>query len=139
MQCILYKIYFWEVFHMNYNLICIFICTPICANLSILVKSGCHMLVLPAPTQAWPCLWAQWTRSGKLHGRGELNPRPQLWWHARQDLLYLCNLRTQVIWKGQGGLLCYSPTFPLLCVSHGYLCCLLPLRCGHACGPNGHQ
>jgi hypothetical protein len=23
MQCILYKIYFWEVFHMYYNLICI--------------------------------------------------------------------------------------------------------------------
>jgi hypothetical protein len=30
MQCILYKIYFWKVFHMYYNLICIFICTPIC-------------------------------------------------------------------------------------------------------------
>jgi hypothetical protein len=28
---------------MNYNLICIFICTPVCANLSILVKSGCHI------------------------------------------------------------------------------------------------
>jgi hypothetical protein len=42
MQCILYKIYFWNVFNMNYNLICIFICTPIYANLSILVKSGCH-------------------------------------------------------------------------------------------------
>jgi hypothetical protein len=28
MQCILYKIYFWKVFHMYYNLICIFICTP---------------------------------------------------------------------------------------------------------------
>jgi hypothetical protein len=25
MQCILYKIYFWKVFHMNYNLICIFL------------------------------------------------------------------------------------------------------------------
>jgi hypothetical protein len=32
MQCILYKIYFWKVFHMNYNLICIFICSPICTN-----------------------------------------------------------------------------------------------------------
>jgi hypothetical protein len=30
MQCVLYKIYFWKVFHMYYNLICIFICTPIC-------------------------------------------------------------------------------------------------------------
>jgi hypothetical protein len=28
MQCILYKIYFWKVFHMNYNLIC----TPICTK-----------------------------------------------------------------------------------------------------------
>jgi hypothetical protein len=42
MQCILYKIYFWKVFHMNYNLICIFICTPICTNFFILVKSGCY-------------------------------------------------------------------------------------------------
>jgi hypothetical protein len=31
MQCILYKIYFWKVFHMYY-LICIFICTPICTK-----------------------------------------------------------------------------------------------------------
>jgi hypothetical protein len=42
MQCILYKIYFWNVFHMNYNLICIFICTPICTKKIILVKSGCY-------------------------------------------------------------------------------------------------
>jgi hypothetical protein len=28
MQCILYKIYFWKVFHMYYNLIC----TPICTK-----------------------------------------------------------------------------------------------------------
>jgi hypothetical protein len=33
-----------KVFHMNYNLICIFICTPICTNLFILVKSGCYTL-----------------------------------------------------------------------------------------------
>jgi hypothetical protein len=32
MQCILYKIYFWKVFHKYYNLICIFICTPICTK-----------------------------------------------------------------------------------------------------------
>jgi hypothetical protein len=32
MQCILYKIYFWKVFHMYYTLICIFICTPICTK-----------------------------------------------------------------------------------------------------------
>jgi hypothetical protein len=41
MQCILYKIYFWKVFHMNYNLIC----TPICTNFFILVKSGRYSLV----------------------------------------------------------------------------------------------
>jgi hypothetical protein len=33
---------FLKVFHMNYNLICIFICTPVCTNLFILVKSGCY-------------------------------------------------------------------------------------------------
>jgi hypothetical protein len=32
MQCILYKIYFWKVFHKYYNLIRIFICTPICTK-----------------------------------------------------------------------------------------------------------
>jgi hypothetical protein len=42
MQCILYKIYFWKLFHMNYNLICIFICTPICTKKIILAKSGCY-------------------------------------------------------------------------------------------------
>jgi hypothetical protein len=42
MQCILYKIYFWNVFHMYYNLICIFICTPIWTKKFILVKSGCY-------------------------------------------------------------------------------------------------
>jgi hypothetical protein len=33
---------FLKVFHVNYNLICIFICTPICTNLFILVKSECY-------------------------------------------------------------------------------------------------
>jgi hypothetical protein len=42
MQCILYKIYFWKVFHMYYNLICIFICTPIWTKKIILVKSWCY-------------------------------------------------------------------------------------------------
>jgi hypothetical protein len=42
MQCILYKIYFWKVFHMYYNFICIFICTPIWTKKIILVKSGCY-------------------------------------------------------------------------------------------------
>jgi hypothetical protein len=30
-----------KVFHMN----CIFICTPICTNLFILVKSGCYIFL----------------------------------------------------------------------------------------------
>jgi hypothetical protein len=38
MQCILGKIYFWKVFHMNYN----WICTPICTKNFILAKSGCY-------------------------------------------------------------------------------------------------
>jgi hypothetical protein len=38
MQCILYKIYFWKVFHMYYNLIC----TPMWTKNFILVKSGCY-------------------------------------------------------------------------------------------------
>jgi hypothetical protein len=42
MQCILYNIYFWKVFHMYYNLICNFICTPIWTKKIILVKSGCY-------------------------------------------------------------------------------------------------
>jgi hypothetical protein len=39
MQCILYKIYFWKVFHMYYNLIC----TPMWTKNFILVKSGCYI------------------------------------------------------------------------------------------------
>jgi hypothetical protein len=34
--------YFWKVFHKYYNLICIFICTPICTKNFILAKSGCY-------------------------------------------------------------------------------------------------
>jgi hypothetical protein len=36
MQCILGKIYFWKVFHMNYN----WICTPICTKILFLQKVG---------------------------------------------------------------------------------------------------
>jgi hypothetical protein len=36
MQCILCKIYFWKVFHMNYN----WICTPICTKILFLQKVG---------------------------------------------------------------------------------------------------
>jgi hypothetical protein len=36
--------YFWKVFHKYYNLICIFICTPICTKNCILAKSGCYSL-----------------------------------------------------------------------------------------------
>jgi hypothetical protein len=40
MQCILCKIYFWKVFHKYYNLICIFICIPICTKILFLSKVG---------------------------------------------------------------------------------------------------
>jgi hypothetical protein len=42
MQCILYKIYFWKVFHMYYNLICI-LYALLCGQNFILVKSGCYI------------------------------------------------------------------------------------------------
>jgi hypothetical protein len=38
MQCILYKIYFWKVFHMYYNLYAL-----LCGQNFILVKSGCYI------------------------------------------------------------------------------------------------
>jgi hypothetical protein len=41
MQCILYKIYFWKVFHMYYNWICILYVLLLAQNF-ILVKSGCY-------------------------------------------------------------------------------------------------
>jgi hypothetical protein len=41
MQCILYKIYFWKVFHMYYKLIYI-LCAVLCGQNFILVKSGCY-------------------------------------------------------------------------------------------------
>jgi hypothetical protein len=46
MQCILYKIYFYNVFHMYYNLICIFICTPICTKSYSCKKWVLHSLLL---------------------------------------------------------------------------------------------
>jgi hypothetical protein len=42
MQCILYKIYFWKVFHMYYKLICV-LYALLCGQNFILVKSGCYM------------------------------------------------------------------------------------------------
>jgi hypothetical protein len=56
---------------------------------------------------------------------------------AIRHLICQSNHKTQVIWKGREGLLCYSLTFPLLRVSHGCWRCLFPLRCGHAYGPIG--
>jgi hypothetical protein len=38
---------------------------------------------------------------------------------ARRPLLCQSNNKIQVTWKGRGSLLCYGPTFPLLCASHG--------------------
>jgi hypothetical protein len=75
------------------------------------------MLALPAPAQARPGLRAQRTLVRAEYAQrkitwpgGELNPRPRLWYHARRHLLCQSNHKTQVIWKGRGGLLCYSPT-----------------------------
>jgi hypothetical protein len=45
MQCILYKFYFWKVFHMYYKLLCI-LYALLCGQNFILVKSGCY-------TYAW--------------------------------------------------------------------------------------
>jgi hypothetical protein len=45
MQCILYKIYFWKVFHMYYKLICI-LYALLCGQNFILVKSGCYTLLV---------------------------------------------------------------------------------------------
>jgi hypothetical protein len=41
MQCILYQIYFWKVFHMYYKLICI-LYALLCGQNFILVKNGCY-------------------------------------------------------------------------------------------------
>jgi hypothetical protein len=41
MQCILYKIYFWKIFHTYYKLICI-LYALLCGQKFILVKSGCY-------------------------------------------------------------------------------------------------
>jgi hypothetical protein len=43
-------------------------------------------------------------------GRGELNSRHRLCYHARRHRFCQSNHKTQVIWKGRGDLLCYSPT-----------------------------
>jgi hypothetical protein len=51
-----------------------------------------------------------YTQQKKMRGRGELDPIPQLWYHARRHLICQSNHKTQVIWKGWGGLLWYSPT-----------------------------
>jgi hypothetical protein len=50
MQRILYKIYFWKVFHMDYKLICI-LYALLCGQNFILVKSGCY--VHPKTRQSW--------------------------------------------------------------------------------------
>jgi hypothetical protein len=44
---------FLKVFHMYYNLICIFICTPICTKKFILVKSGCYNCDAPQEVTEW--------------------------------------------------------------------------------------
>jgi hypothetical protein len=48
MQCILYKIYFWNVFHMYYKLICI-LYALLCGQNFIFVKSGCYNIAPNLP------------------------------------------------------------------------------------------
>jgi hypothetical protein len=71
MQCILYKIYFWKVFHMCYNLICIFICTRFLflKNVSVTPWDETHLsdLLLNAPKLGRQCehhvdVYAGWWR-----------------------------------------------------------------------------
>jgi hypothetical protein len=65
MQCILYKIYFWKVFHMYYKLICIFICTRIWTKKFILVKSGCYRRPGWGPFYRVRAGEARWHRGGR--------------------------------------------------------------------------
>jgi hypothetical protein len=69
MQCILYKIYFWNVFHMYNNLICIFICTPICTK-----SYSCKKWML----QSHSCIWCELAREG-WNGR-RASPHPPYYW-----------------------------------------------------------
>jgi hypothetical protein len=56
----LYKIYFWKVFHMYYNLICIFICTPICTKFYSCKKWVLHIVMSACPSLL--CLYiSSWT------------------------------------------------------------------------------
>jgi hypothetical protein len=53
MQCILYQIYFWKVYHMYYKLICI-LYALLCGQNFILVKSGCYTPSLSFPLYYLP-------------------------------------------------------------------------------------
>jgi hypothetical protein len=56
MQCLLYKIYFWKVFHMYCNLVCI-LYALLCGQNFIHVKSGCYKLHSVTPPEL-KCLFA---------------------------------------------------------------------------------
>jgi hypothetical protein len=69
MQCILYKVYFWKVFHMYYKLICI-LYALLCGQNFILVKSGCYTSLAPA----------RWAGRSRLEAQPERVKWP--WWLA---------------------------------------------------------
>jgi hypothetical protein len=58
MQCILYMIYFLKVFHMYYNLICIFYALLFARNF-VLIKSGCYNFIvgLPLTARKFDLIW----------------------------------------------------------------------------------
>jgi hypothetical protein len=81
MQCILYKIYFWKVFCMYYNLICIFICTPMWTKNFILVKKW----VLHAHSGGGVLdLWPRWSTGG---GEGQYLARGEGGGHNGDSLI----------------------------------------------------
>jgi hypothetical protein len=69
------------------------------------------LLTLPAPAQARPCLRTQQTlvrveyAQQKITWRGELNPRPQLWYHARCPPSASPTIKSRWYRKGEGSLM----------------------------------
>jgi hypothetical protein len=67
MQCVLYKIYFWKVFHMYYKLICI-LYALLCGQKFILVKSGCYILLMVSG-ELMPGSKHAWALGGRVRAR----------------------------------------------------------------------
>jgi hypothetical protein len=88
MQYILYKIYFWKVFHVYYNLICI-LYALLCGHNFLLVKSGCYTAM-----PRHPCIRAtagpRWlVRPGPWSTARGLSPRDFLYENNSLFPIYL--------------------------------------------------